>query len=178
MDADNSDEESLNLFLPSHRDPIGDVYLVSRLELESGILFTNTWEVTHYLGPRGRSLISKTIGNFPDVVAVGFSRDFNQTTPTDKILKSLSLNISKNVINYPQGFTTNFHEILPLNRNFNKKLISPILAKNYKIKIIPISMEVDCPVLQDQEAVLRKKMVIKIVCTKNSFCCNRDHGID
>jgi hypothetical protein len=84
---------------------------------------------------------------------VGEWRGTPPLEPTEKLLMALESKRSPNVVNYPHGFISSAGEILPINANFVKKLLKPLLDRGFEVNVIPISYEVDSHLISQSRSV-------------------------
>lgn len=145
---------TVNLFMPSHRSPIPDLFMMAHLNLPHYILFGNPamfkfpeFITTHF--PSIPYSLKESVSSIPEFIAVGTIKDYT-ISPTDKLLKSLSTGISRNVINYAQGFVPSTGEILPISNAFVNKLLVPLLLNDYIVNIYPVAYETDSEFLFDK----------------------------
>jgi hypothetical protein len=136
----------VNLFLPSHRSPIPDALVLGHFDLPHYILFGNPSMFASV-----PEKLKKIIASLPEFIPVGRIRDEENMTPTQKLIKSLKSGISRNVINYPQGFVPSTGEILPISKVFVDKFLAPLILHGFIVKIYPIAYEIESEFLLNRE---------------------------
>jgi len=142
----DNQHNTVNLFLPSHRSPIPDAMVMGHFDLPHYILFAN---VASFFSDYKR--MSETITSLPEVIGVGRIRGTENMTPYKKLIQSLKKKISPNVVIYPQGFVPSTGEILPITSAFVEKLLASLIFNGFRIKIIPVSYEVESEFLFDRK---------------------------
>lgn len=151
------DDKIVNLIVPSHRHGLEDGMIMSNLALSDYIVFVNTSTISSWRP------FTSLLGDQPELVAVGPIRGSNQIRPTEKILQSLSKGVSRNIINYPEGFVSTLGEVLPVNQSFDIKLITSLQENGYKVKIIPVAHEVPSSFLVTGHFVEGKNISAKVL---------------
>lgn len=136
----------VNLFLPSHRSPIPDALVLGYLNLPHCILCGNP---AMFAGVPEKLKIM--IASVPEFIPIGKLKDEENPIPIKKLIKSLKSGISRNVINYPQGFVPSAGEILPISKVFVEKCLAPLLIAGFNVKIYPIAYEVESEFLLARE---------------------------
>ena len=142
----DNQHNTVNLFLPSHRSPLPDAMVLGHFDLPHYILFAN---VASFFSDY--KLMSEQITSLSEVIGVGRIRGTENMTPYEKLIQSLKKKISPNVVIYPQGFVPGTGEILPITSAFVEKLLVSLIFNGFRIKIIPISYEVESEFLLDRK---------------------------
>jgi hypothetical protein len=142
ISTNKSQNNIVNLFLPSHRSPIPDAMLVGHLNLPHYILFAN---LGSFLADH--QLLAQQVSLLPEVIGIGKVKDAD---PCQKLIRALKNKLSPNVINYPQGFVPSAGEIMPISSMFVEKLLVPLINEGFNVKIIPVTYEVDSEFLFDK----------------------------
>lgn len=136
----------VNMFLPSHRSPIPDALLMGHLDLPHYILFGNP-----NMFASCPDMLKNMIVNIPEFIPVGKIKDKNVSSSFEKLVKSLKAGISRNVINYAQGFVPSTGEILPISSVFVNKLLAPLIILGYQVNVYPITYEIESEFLLNKE---------------------------
>lgn len=148
----NKDSEKsgrqVNLLSVSHRNDVGDNKLLASIGLSSAIIFGNAAEVGKIADRHSSWLFAKTFASVPEFVSVGAVKGLAGRNPTEKLKKALKSGHGPNVVNYSQGFMADFHEILEISPRFTAKLLKPLLDEGYRVRLVPVSYEIDSQFLR------------------------------
>ncbi len=154
--------KKVRLYLPSHRTNIADNLLMAKLNLPHYIFFINSRVVAEFINHTYAKPIGNWLADRNGIVAVGDLRGKNNSRPGPRLLENLDKGVSHNVVNYPQGFTALFNEILPTNRNFTAKLLKPALAAGYQLEVVPITIDIASAFLESDWYSLEQGSELKI----------------
>ena len=135
---DQTQAPIVNLFLPSHRSPIPDAILMGHLDLPHYIVCGNP---AMFNGMPDR--LKRRLASIPEFVSVGPIKNEEGITTIEKLIKSLRSGISRNVVNYPQGFVPSAGEILPISKQFVDKLLAVLILNGFIVNIYPVAYEIE-----------------------------------
>jgi hypothetical protein len=156
-------KNTVNLILPNHRNDTGDVFMLASLKIAPAMLFLNGQIVARTVERSIEQPLGNVLASLPEFVSVGACKGISGLNPADKMLKTLRKGHIPNVINYAQGFVANMHEILGISPAFVPKLLGPLLAEGYKVRIYPVSYEIESSFLWSPQLAVKKAPMVRVV---------------
>jgi hypothetical protein len=155
-------KKTVNLFLPNHRNDIGDFFLMAALGISPAMVFLNAQIVARMVDRRFERPLGNILATLPELISVGSCKGYHGLSPTDKLLRNLARGLSPNVINYAQGFIANMHEVLGLSPSFVPKLLGPMLGDGYRVRVFPISYEIESSFLWPAAQTHRQAPMVRV----------------
>lgn len=163
INMSDAEENEVQLLVPSHRSTVGDVVLLSHLQLANAFAFANTGSVSEVADNDLVMPLGHILSYAQDIAAVGPYRGLKGIRPYDKLMQALEQKRSKNIINFGQGFIPSMHEILSPTTRFTSRLIYTLLKNNYQVRIVPITLEVPSSFYKEGASYVGpKKVGVKI----------------
>ncbi len=144
-------KNTINLIFPNHRNDVGDMYMLASLKISPAMMFLNAQIVAGVVDHWVSNPLGYVLASIPELVSVGHSKGIGGLSPTEKMLETLRKGKIPNVINYPQGFVANLHEVLGISPSVMPKLVGPLLDAGYNVRVFPVSYEIESSFLWDKE---------------------------
>lgn len=123
--ADPSKKE-INIFVPTHRNPMLDIFAITQLEIQDAMVFIGLNEALS-------KMTQKYLGR---VIAVG-----SGLNPIDQTMNQLAMGVTNNILIYPEGSTgAGIMETRPIRSHFTSGLLKRLKSEGYKINLIPVTL--------------------------------------
>jgi hypothetical protein len=153
---------TVNLILPSHRNASGDAHMMAAMKITPAMIFLNAQVVAGEI----EHVLEKPLGNLlasaPEFISVGACKGIWGLNPAEKMFANLKNGSIQNVINYPQGFIANIHEVLGISPAFVPKLLGPLLAQGYKVRVFPVSYEIPSSFLWSKDLESKDPPLVRV----------------